>query len=125
MTHPVFRAALAALSVTLLLLAPSCASASRAPGSAAEIDAPDTLGPGRYALGVLGMSCPKCISNVDLQFARIDGVSNVRVDMKNGVVAIDVGDRRAVSKSALFAAVSDAGFTLTSIRATGAAEGAR
>jgi mercuric ion binding protein len=110
------RIAAFAAVCALIPFAPSCASTQPAPKSAAEVAGPDSLEPGRYALGVLGMSCPKCISNVDLQLARIDGVSNIAVDMKNGVVRLEVAAGKPVAKSALFAAVNDAGFTLASIR---------
>ncbi|MDI9402574.1 MAG: heavy-metal-associated domain-containing protein [Limnohabitans sp.] len=75
-----------------------------------------TLAPGRYALVVFGMSCPKCISNVDLQLGRIDGIANPKVDMKHGIVTIDVDGPVAPSREAVFRAILDAGFTLREIR---------
>jgi copper chaperone CopZ len=62
------------------------------------------------------MSCPKCISNVDLQLKRIDGVGEPKVDMKNGVVAITVREGAAPSRAAVASAIGDAGFTLVEIR---------
>jgi copper chaperone CopZ len=75
-----------------------------------------TLAPGRYDLVVHGMSCPKCISNLDLQLTRINGVRDPRVDMKNGVVAITVEIGASPSRRAIANAVQDAGFTLAEIR---------
>jgi copper chaperone CopZ len=62
------------------------------------------------------MSCPKCISNVDLQLARIAGVGDIAVDMKHGLVTLSVASGAEVSRDRLAAAVEDAGFTLRAIR---------
>ena len=110
---------LAAVALTLAALPMGCASthpapSDRNPSLAAVGDG--TLAPGRYDLVVHGMSCPKCISNVDLQLKRIDGVGEPKVDMKNGVVAITVRDGAAPSRAAVAAAITDAGFTLAEIR---------
>ena len=82
-----------------------------------------TLGPGRYDLVVRGMSCPKCISNVDLQLKRIDGVANPKVDMKHGVVSVTVREGASPSRAEVARAIEDAGFTLVEIR-SGAGAGA-
>ena len=78
---------------------------------------PDPLVEGRYALEVLGMSCPKCISNVDLQLARIAGVGEVEVDMKNGLVTLAVAPGAEVARARIADAIADAGFTLRAVRA--------
>ena len=67
-------------------------------------------------LNVKGMSCPKCISNVDLQLKRIDGVVDPKVDMKHGVVSVTVREGAAPTRASVAAAIGDAGFTLTEIR---------
>lgn len=94
-------------------------AAPSAPPVAGSADpGPAQLGPGRYALDVLGMSCPKCISNIDLQLARIAYVSNIQVDMQHGTVAFTVAEGGQVDRAALAEAVADAGFTLAGVRAT-------
>jgi mercuric ion binding protein len=94
-------------------------AAPSAPPEAGSVDpGPAQLGPGRYALDVLGMSCPKCISNIDLQMARIAYVSNIQVDMQHGTVAFTVAEGGQVDRAALAEAVADAGFTLAGVRAT-------
>ena len=61
------------------------------------------------------MSCPKCISNVDLQLKRLPGVASATVDMKHGTVTVEVaGDARPSARD-FASAVADAGFTLSSI----------
>lgn len=107
-----------ALAAALATCVPGCASApSSRPAGA--VDGPDTIGPGAYALDVRGMSCPKCISNVDLQLSRIAGVRDLRVDMKNGIVRLRVDAGHEVAKAELARAVGDAGFTLGAVRAEG------
>ena len=105
-----------ALCCALLATCTHAACDSVSPVPAASIPGPDTVGPGRYTLAVDGMSCPKCISNVDFQLVRIPGVKDVAVDMKGGLVHLTLADGRSATKADLARAVTDAGFTLTSVR---------
>ena len=91
-------------------------SASSDAISLGAVDTAPALTPGKYALVVFGMSCPKCISNVDLQLAKIAGVAHPKVDMKHGIVTIEVSGPEQPSREALFRAIGDAGFTLREIR---------
>jgi copper chaperone CopZ len=100
------------------------ASSSASPAASPAAIGDGTLGPGRYDLVVRGMSCPKCISNVDLQLKRIDGVANPKVDMKDGVVSVTVREGASPSRAAVARAIEDAGFTLVEIRAGAGAEAA-
>ncbi|MEY2807274.1 MAG: Heavy-metal-associated domain [Planctomycetota bacterium] len=111
---------------TLCLLA-SCASTPDAGGAGSApgaVYASETLAPGRYALVVLGMSCPKCISNVDLQLARIEGIRDAKVDMRHGLVTFVVPGPAEPSRAAVSRAILDAGFTLREIRRVEAEGGA-
>ena len=113
------RAAALATALTLLALPTGCASTPAAGSdrdSSLALVGEGTLAPGRYDLVVRGMSCPKCISNVDLQLKRIDGVLDPKVDMKNGLVAITVREGAAPTRAAVASAIGDAGFTLVEIR---------
>jgi copper chaperone CopZ len=92
--------------------------------SPGAVYAPETLAPGRYALVVLGMSCPKCISNVDLQLARIEGLRDAKVDMRHGLVTFAVPGPTQPSRAAVSQAILDAGFTLREIRRIDADGGA-
>jgi copper chaperone CopZ len=112
---------IALLSTTLALS--GCATTPDAANSASSdsislgaVDTASTLTPGKYALVVFGMSCPKCISNVDLQLAKITGVAHPKVDMKHGIVTIEVIGPEQPSREALFREIGDAGFTLREIR---------
>ena len=97
-------------------LAASCQSAPRSTASPAAVAGPSTLTDGRYTLVVHGMSCPKCISNVELQLTRISGITHPIVDMKNGFVRVEVSGGTSPSKDAIANAIADSGFTLVEIR---------
>ena len=75
----------------------------------APIDAP------QVRLGVLGMSCPKCVSNVDLSLMRVPGVTHVAINMRDGLVTADLAETPKPSASQLAKAVEDSGLTLASI----------
>lgn len=114
--HRTTRPSGAIVLAALLLAAPlaSCQSANRIPQ--ADVIGPSTLANGNYRLVVRGMSCPKCISNVELQLARIPGITRPEVDMKNGVVTVKVDGNHQPSKESIAGAIADSGFTLVEIR---------
>lgn len=116
---PTIRSIALACALPLAALLAGCAGTpTRSDDSTASLAmiGDGTLAPGRYDLVVRGMSCPKCISNVDLQLKRIDGVVDPKVDMKHGIVAITVRAGASPSRAAIASAISDAGFTLAEIR---------
>lgn len=104
-----------AAALVCLLLA-SCASTPTAGASPAAIAGPTSLSDGRYTLVVHGMSCPKCISNVEMQLTRIKGITHPTVDMKHGFVRVEVAGGAAPTKAAIANAIADSGFTLVEIR---------
>ena len=106
----------ALLGCALIALAPIASCASTPTSSPAAVAGPELLGDGRYQLVVHGMSCPKCISNVELQLTRIGGIVRPTVDMKNGLVAFEVEGGRQPSKARIASAIADSGFTLVEIR---------
>ena len=66
-------------------------------------------------LNVKGMSCPKCVTNVDIQLARIPGVQKSSIDMSTGKVTVNFDPAKHVPRGALAKAVDDSGLTLASI----------
>ncbi len=56
-------------------------------------------------LHVLGMSCPKCVSNVDIQLMRVPGVEKAQIDMGSGVVNVDFDPSKKITRAALAKAV--------------------
>jgi copper chaperone CopZ len=43
----------------------------------------------RVRLYVNGMGCPQCVSNIDLQLAKVAGVKSTRVNLGTGTVDVD------------------------------------
>ena len=116
---PTLRSALLSTTLALSGCATTPDAANTASSDSISLGAVATapaLTPGKYALVVFGMSCPKCISNVDLQLAKIAGIAHPKVDMKHGIVTIEVIGPEQPSREALFRAIGDAGFTLREIR---------
>jgi copper chaperone CopZ len=66
-------------------------------------------------LHVLGMSCPKCVSNVDIQLMRVPGVQKAAIDMGSGIVVVDFDPSKKITRAALAKAVDDSGLTIASI----------
>lgn len=56
-----------------------------------------------------GFSCPSCVSKIEKQVARLDGVENVKVHFASGRVEVD-HDEAATSVDDLIAAVDKAGY---------------
>ena len=80
-----------------------------------------TIAPGdTVTLTVWGMSCPKCVTNVDQLLKAVDGVESVHTDMANGLVTVETGSP-APAAAELEAAITDAGFTPMKMDVAGAA----
>jgi len=112
MRHPIL---IGACLCAVHLLAPSCTSTASTPTAVTMSYSAEPLAAGEHELEVHGMSCPKCVSNVDLQLKRLQGVDAAVVDMKRGVVTVTLSGGARPSARDLAEAVSDAGFTLRAI----------
>jgi copper chaperone CopZ len=66
-------------------------------------------------LWVRGMSCPKCVSNVDLQLKRLPGVDRVAINMGLGTVSVTYAGTERPSTRQLAEAVDNAALTLLRI----------
>lgn len=56
-----------------------------------------------------GFSCPSCVSKIEKQVGRLDGVGNVKVHFASGRVEVD-HDEAKTSVDDLIAAVDKAGY---------------
>lgn len=57
-----------------------------------------------------GFSCPSCVTKIEKQVGRLDGVANVAVKFASGRIEID-HDPALVTVDALVAEVAKAGYT--------------
>ncbi|MBI4400302.1 MAG: heavy-metal-associated domain-containing protein [Nitrospirae bacterium] len=58
-----------------------------------------------------GASCPFCAFGLEKRLGRIEGVTGVRIEMKEGKAIVTVKKGATVSKHALRQAIEEAGFT--------------
>ena len=69
------------------------------------------------SLHIRGMSCPKCVTNAEIQLERLPGVSNASLDLGDGTFRIQVKPGAPVTRGNLARAIWVAGFTLVEIEA--------
>ncbi|RMH34136.1 MAG: copper chaperone [Nitrospirae bacterium] len=67
--------------------------------------------PRHIIIRVDGASCPFCAFGLEKRIGRLDGVANVRLEMKEGKVIVTLEEGATVSEEALRRAVDEAGFT--------------
>ncbi|MFM7808704.1 MAG: heavy-metal-associated domain-containing protein, partial [Planctomycetota bacterium] len=108
-------AALTTLTACEYTYSDDCGLTQRNATDAALLQDHTTVSTSPVLLHLKGMSCPKCVTNVDIQLARIPGVQKSRIDMATGVVSVDFDPSKGVTRGALAKAVDDSGLTLASI----------
>jgi copper chaperone len=57
---------------------------------------------------VTGMTCGHCVSSVSSEIGKIDGVSDVQVDLSSGIVTVT--SQQPLDDAAVRAAVDEAGY---------------
>jgi len=71
--------------------------------------------PQSYSLKVDGLACPFCAFGIEKQLSKIDGVGDLKTDVKAGVVRLTMKDGSLLDKAEAKQAVDRAGFTLRGI----------
>ena len=116
------------LSLPCLLFAVSCSDSKQtiettdAPmavdreiGDGLAQDDPTLIKATSLVLHIRGMSCPKCVTNAEIQLERLPGVSGAMLDMGGGTFRIKVKPGAPVTRGNLARAIWVAGFTLVEI----------
>ncbi|MDK8462329.1 heavy-metal-associated domain-containing protein [Marinobacter sp. SS13-12] len=67
-----------------------------------------------YVLGVDGLACPFCAYGIEKRLNRIDGVTDVQVDVGESVVHVTMQEGKTLTEARASQAVDEAGFTLRS-----------
>ena len=70
-----------------------------------------------YQLQVDGLVCPFCAYNIEKNVGKLDGVKDVKANLKEGLVSVLVADGKTLPEEAVNQTITDAGFTLVAIEA--------
>ncbi|MFJ1934570.1 MULTISPECIES: heavy-metal-associated domain-containing protein [unclassified Kitasatospora] len=73
-------------------------------------EAPATGTAGRAVFQVKGMTCGHCVTSVTAELRKIDGITDVAVDLATGKVTVD--STLPLADEAVAAAVDEAGYDL-------------
>ncbi|MBI1196191.1 MAG: copper chaperone [Gammaproteobacteria bacterium] len=65
----------------------------------------------QYTLRVDGLACPYCAYGIEKKLKQIEGVEKIDVDLKKGIVIVDVAEGVALTESQMKQLFKDAGFT--------------
>jgi copper chaperone CopZ len=58
-----------------------------------------------------GLSCPFCAYGLEKKFKKIEGISDIKIDIKTGMLTFQLPAESEVSEESLRRRVKDAGFT--------------
>ncbi|MDL0432767.1 heavy-metal-associated domain-containing protein [Marinobacter sp. TBZ242] len=67
-----------------------------------------------YVLGVDGLACPFCAYGIEKRLNKIEGVTDVQVDVGESVVHVSMREGKTLTEDRASQAVDEAGFTLRS-----------
>lgn len=68
----------------------------------------------QYVLGVKGLACPFCAYGIEKRLNKVDGVTDIQVDIGDGVVRVTLQEGKTLTEEQADQAVKEAGFTLGS-----------
>ena len=109
-TRQLFAAALAGLFGLTLAVVPAPAQQEKDPENAAAQ---------RHArviqVKILGMSCPFCAYGVEQKLKKLEGVTELEVELKRGIATLTMEEGADVSNEKLRKTVDDAGFEAAAI----------
>lgn len=71
--------------------------------------------PQQVIVRVDGASCPFCAFGLEKRISRIEGVVDVKIELKAGKAIVSIEEGATVSETALRQAVKEAGFTAKEI----------
>jgi mercuric ion binding protein len=69
-----------------------------------------------YQLQVNGLACPFCEYNIHKKLSKIEGVADVKVNLKKGLVDVRMQDGKDLPEAQMKQDITDAGFTLTNVK---------
>lgn len=77
----------------------------------------------QYVLGVDGLACPFCAYGIEKRLSKVDGVTDVQVDVGESLVRVTLQEGKTLTEEQARQAVDEAGFTLRSYSESGGETG--
>jgi len=71
-----------------------------------------------YNIRVDGLACPFCAYGIEKKFKKIDGISNIKVDLNKGLVSVDAKAGMQLKEAKLKKLFNDSGFTYRGMKTT-------
>jgi len=71
-----------------------------------------------YTIRVDGLACPFCAYGIEKKFKKMDGISNIQVDLDKGLVSVDAKEGLELKEDKLKKLFHDSGFTYRSMKIT-------
>lgn len=71
-----------------------------------------------YSMRVDGLACPFCAYGIEKKFKKMDGISNIKVDLDKGVVSVDAKEGLELKEEQMKKLFHDSGFTYRSMKVT-------
>ncbi len=71
-----------------------------------------------YNMRVDGLACPFCAYGIEKKFKKIEGISNIKVDLDKGLVSVDAKEGLELKEEAMKKLFNDSGFTYRSMKKT-------
>ena len=65
---------------------------------------------------VSGLACPVCSYGLEKKLKQIDGIENLKIELKTGLVIFNVREGKTVSEAVIKQKVKDAGYTVKEIK---------
>ena len=65
---------------------------------------------------VSGLACPVCSYGLEKKLKQIDGIENLKIDLKTGLVTFTMKEGKTVSDEVIRQKVKEAGYTVKEIK---------
>ncbi len=71
-----------------------------------------------YSIRVDGLACPFCAYGIEKKFKKMDGISNIKIDLDKGLVSVDAKESVELKDDQMKKLFNDSGFTFRSMKKT-------